>query len=152
MKNLGRMAVVVAALLATFIGIKYAKEDSRIESAQVNIEKVKAAEWVKVDGNEFVTSYVAPATIRKEGNRVKMLALVDFKTANASGGRPHMSIKTQHEYNCTENQWRLLNFSYHSGNMGGGEIVYTDAEPGQWEPVKPGSGTQIRWEIACGKR
>ena len=152
MKKLERMAVVAAAFLATFAGIKYAKEASQAESAQVKIEKVKAAGWVKVEGNEFVTSYAAPATARKTGDTAKMLALVDFKTVNASGGYPHMSTKTQHEYDCKENQWRLLYFSYHSGNMGEGELVYSDTEPGTWEPVKPGSGTQIRWKIACGKQ
>lgn len=183
MGNLGRVAVVVAALLATFIGIKYAREDSRIEIAQANIEKVKeaewvrvdgngqiissvapaiirkadnierakAAEWIKVEGNGYVTFYVDPATISKAGNKAIMLTLVDFKTVNKSGGYPHLSTKTQHEYDCTGNQWRLLNFSYHSGNMGEGELVYADTEPGTWEPAKPGSGTQTRLKFACGK-
>lgn len=183
MKNLGRIAVVVAALLATYVGAKFAKEDAEKESSQANIkevkesewvrvdssgnvippvdpvtiskasnlEKVKAAEWTKVEGNEYVTFYVDPATISKAGDKAIMLTLVDFKTANRNGGNPYMSTKTQHEYDCTENKWRLLDFSYHSGNMGEGELVHTDAEPGHWEPVKPGSGTQIRWKIACGK-
>lgn len=152
MKNLGRVAVVVVALLATFVGIKYAKEESRVEVAQASIENVKEAEWVRVEGNEFLTAYAAPATIRRTGDRVQMQALVNFKTVNASGGHPHLSTKTQHEYDCKENQWRLIYFSYHSGNMGGGELVYSDDELGQWEPVKIGSGTQIRWKLACGKR
>lgn len=184
MKNLGRIAVVVAALLATYVGAKFAKEDAQKEINQANmgqvkeskwvrvdgngniipsvdpattrkadnIEKVKAAEWIKVEGNGDVTFYVDPATISKAGNKAIMLTLVDFRTANKSGDHPYMSMKTQHEYDCTENKWRLLNFSYHSGNMGGGELVHADAELGQWEPVKLGSGTQIRWKIACGKR
>lgn len=151
MKNLGRVAVVVAAILATFVGIKFAKEETRIERTQSNIEKMKVAGWIKVEGNEFVTFYIDPSTIRKTDNGATMLTLVDFKTVNNSGGRPHMSTKTQHEYDCTENQWRLLEYSYHSGNMGGGEIVYSEANLGTWEPVKPGSGTKTRWKLACGK-
>ena len=110
------------------------------------------AEWVKVEGNEFVASYADPATISKAGNKVKMLALVDFKTVIRSGGEPHMSTKTQHEYDCKENQWRMLNFSYYSGNMGKGKVVYSETQPGEWQPVMPGSGTQTRWKIACGKK
>jgi len=183
MKNFGRIAVVVAALLATYVGAWFAKEDAQKEINQADVEtvkeaewvrvdgngniippadpvtiskadnpgKVKAAEWIKVEGNEYVTFYVDPATISKAGSKAVMLTLVDFKTANRNGGNPYMSTKTQHEYDCTENKWRLLNFSYHAGNMGEGELVHTDAEPGQWEPVKLGSGTQIRWKIACGK-
>ncbi len=152
MKNLGRIAVVVAALLATFVGIKYAQEEIRIESPQTNIEKVKTADWIKVEGNEFVTFYVNPATIHKTDNGATMLTLVNFKTVNESGGFPHMSTKTQHEYDCKEELWRLIYYSYYSGNMGEGELVYTDTKPGTWEPVKPGSGTKIRWKIACGKQ
>ena len=151
----GQVAVVVAALLATFVGIKYAKEELQIkspENPQTNIEKVEEAGWVKVEGNEFVTLYVNPATIGRAGSKVKMLTLVDYKTVNESGGYPHMSTKAQHEYDCTENQWRLMNYSYHSGSMGGGELVYTEAKPGTWEPVKLGSGAQVRWKIACGKQ
>ena len=152
MQNLGRIAVVVAAFLATFIGMKFAREELQMEGAQTNIEKVKTAEWVKVEGNEFVTFYVYPASIHKKGNWATMLTLVDFKTVNNSGGRPHMSSKTLHEYDCSENLWRLLNYSYYSENMGGGEMVYSEASLGTWEPVKPGSGTKTRWKIACGKQ
>lgn len=183
MGNIGRVAVVIAAILAIFIGVKYAKETIEIENTHVkvenlkeaewvrvdgngnvippagsaagskagSVEKVKEAKWVKVEGNGYVTSYADPSTIIKADDKVKMLALVDFKTVIKNGGNPYMSTKTQHEYDCKEVRWRMLEFSYHSGNMGEGELVFTDAKPGNWEPVLPGSGTQVRWKIACGK-
>lgn len=50
-KNLGRIAVVVAALPAIFVGAKFAKEDAQKEINQANMGQVKEAEWVRVDGN-----------------------------------------------------------------------------------------------------
>lgn len=152
MKNFWRVMVVVASLLATYVGAMYTVEETRSEKAQVNVAPVKAAEWVKVEGNDFVSAYAAPATIVRAGNKAKMQSLVDFKTVNSSGGHPHMSMKAQHEYDCAEVKWRLLNFTYHSENMGGGKVVFSDPEPGVWMPVMVGSGTSIRWKIACGKQ
>ena len=153
MKNFWRVLIVVVSLLATYVGAMYATtEKSKSNIAQVNTAAVKAADWVKVEGNDFVSAYAAPATIIRAGNLAKMQSLVDFKTLNSSGGRPHMSMKAQHEYDCDETRWRLLDYTYHSGNMGGGEVVFSDAEPGVWMPVMVGSGTKIRWKIACGKQ
>jgi len=184
MKNLGRIAVVLASLLAILIGMKYAREDLQNEIVPVKIERsseasefvrvdgngnivpsvnsspvrkndpvenAEPAHLIKVEGNEYVTFYVDQTTIMKAGDRVKMLTLVDFKTVIRSGGQAYRSSKTQHEYDCKENQWRLLNFSYYSGNMGAGEMIFSDTEPGKWEAIKPGSGTKKRWNIACGK-
>ena len=152
MKNFWRVLVVVASLLATYVGAIYAMEEAESKSAKTNIAPVKAAEWVKVEGNDFVSAYAAPVSIIRAGSKVKMQSLVDFKTLNSGGGYPHMSMKAQHEYDCDETKWRLLNFTYHSENMGGGKLVFSDTEPGVWMPVMVGSGTNIRWKIACGKQ
>ena len=109
------------------------------------------ADWVKVEGNAFVASYADPATILKAGDKVKMWALTDFKTAIKNGGNPYLSKKTQHEYDCKESRWRLLEFSYYAENMGKGKLVYSENGPGDWEALMPGSGTRVRWKIACGK-
>ena len=112
-----------------------------------------AAAWVEVGGNAIATAYADPATIRKNGNRAKMWDLFDLKTARASReGRSYLSTKQQAEYDCKEEQWRMLYFSWHSGNMGRGEIVLSGSGPSQWEPVAPLSGNAILWKFACGKR
>ena len=112
-----------------------------------------AAGWVNVGGNEIYTAYADPATIRKSGNMVKMRNLADFKTVQASDkGKPFMSQKMQSEYNCKEKRTRLLDFTWHSGNMGRGEIVLSGSGPSEWEQVTSLSGNAILWKLACGKR
>ena len=111
-----------------------------------------AAEWVEVGSSEKTTVYVDPATIRRAGNLVKMWNLIDLKTATlTAGSKPYTSQMTQAEFDCKEEQWRRLYFSWHSGNMTRGEIVYSDSNPGTWEPVPPGSATEVLWKFACGK-
>jgi hypothetical protein len=112
-----------------------------------------AAEWVKVSGNETMTNYADPATIRKTGNVVKMWQLYDYQTARAPDGiKPYRSIRAQSDYDCKDERTRLLSGFFHSGNMAVGEIVYTGSDPGAWAPVPAGSGTEKMWKIACGKR
>jgi len=92
-----------------------------------------AAEWIAVGSGEPSTLYADPSTIRKAGDRVQMLDLLDFKTAQVTEGYRYMSSKTLSEYDCKEERTRILYFTLHSENMGRGEAVFTLAlnEPGQ---------------------
>ena len=71
------------------------------------------AEWIKIGStsmaDQTVTYYADPATIRKSGNMVKMWNLSDFKSAKDAGnGNIYMSTKAQYEFDCKEEQTRLL--------------------------------------------
>jgi hypothetical protein len=108
--------------------------------------------WVPFSRPEHATFYYDPATIRKAGNKVKMWTLTDFKTALTGSGKAYMSGKSQMEFDCKEEQSRLLYLSTHSGPMGGGEVVSTFSDPGKWEPVGPGTIGEEEWKLACKKK
>ena len=110
------------------------------------------AEWGKVGGNEADTLYADPTTIIKSAYKVKMQTLHDYKTATKAAGDTFLSTVVQEEYDCKESQSRTLYFSFHSRNLGKGRIIYSDAHPHQWEPVRPGSARDALWKIACGKK
>lgn len=111
-----------------------------------------AAGWVKVGHNDTSTAYADPATIRKARDMVKMWSVIDYKTAKVSNsGKPYMSLRAQFEYDCKEEQSRILYTSFHSANMVSGEIVFMNDNPGKWGPVPPGTGDEILLKIACGK-
>lgn len=110
------------------------------------------AEWVKVSSDETITIYKDPATIRKNGNWAKMWYLFDFKTVQVDGGNKFRSLKSQSEFDCKEEQVRLLSFSAHSKIMGGGDVVDSKSDHFRWDPVPPGSVNEVLWKIACGKR
>ena len=114
-----------------------------------------AAEWFQVDKSNTFTVYADAATIRRSGNMVKMWNLLDFKTAEknlVTPSKPYLSERTQQEYDCNDERYRLLYLSHHSENMGNGEVVFADSDPSNWSPVPPQSIVEILWKLACGKQ
>ncbi len=110
------------------------------------------AAWVDVGSNENTAIYVEPSTIQRAGNMAKMWHLTDFKKPNKDMGDAYLSTKDQYEYDCKAVKSRRRASSQHSGNMGGGKVVYSDSFTTKWKPVPPDSGTEILWKFACVKK
>ena len=117
-----------------------------------------SAEWTIVGdtgdgGDDFIQS-VDRATIRRNGNLVKMWDLKDYKTVQKSAaGKSYLSSKTQREFDCKEETSRQLAFTWFDGQMGNGKVVYSIGNArGEWEPISPGSVGEALWKIACGKQ
>jgi hypothetical protein len=112
------------------------------------------AEWVRAGDTGNAAIYFDPATLSRAGNIVNMDVLYDLKAAvhSMTNGNQYASQKSQTEYDCKDKQWRMLNFSWYSGNMGAGKMVEYLADAFKWEPVPPGSGVEALWQLACGKR
>jgi hypothetical protein len=106
------------------------------------------AEWTRIDGNDRLSLYADKATIRRNGNLVKMWDLLDFKTAQKNV----LSVKVQSEYDCKAERSRILAVTRFSGQMGNGTVVYGNNDSGKWLPIEPGSIGESKWKIACGKR
>jgi len=112
------------------------------------------AEWVAVGGNEEagVTVYADPGTIRRNGKLVTLWHLNDFKTLQIAQGNSYLSVKAQHQYDCTENRERILALTKFSGNMGSGKVVYKDSHERKWKPVETGSVSHDLGKLACSKK
>ena len=118
--------------------------------------------WVAVDSayqspsREMV--YYDPKTIRRDGDRVMLWQLTDYKwmQGNAPFGAfmmgPHrfLSTKTHKEFDCTRNTFRVLASSEFSQHMGAGTQNAVAVTEGYGQPVKPGSINQALWKVACG--
>lgn len=112
-----------------------------------------AAEWVSVSAGDKATIYADPATVRRNGNMVKMWTLVDYKQAQRlTDAKPFLSTKAQDEYDCKEEQRRLVYITDFSEHMGNGEVGVSTHGDGEWTPVTPGSVTEVLWKLACGKK
>jgi len=109
--------------------------------------------WVIVGSDNTDATYANPSSIRGNGAIVKMWDLVDFKKAQAVEKlvKPYKSIKGQSEYDCDEERLRVLSSSWHSENMGKGNVVLTSENPGEWKTVAPDSRGRRLWSVACGK-
>lgn len=113
----------------------------------------RTAAWLQLGYNDSLNFYVDLATIRKAGDRVNMWYLIDFSKPDKV--RLGMSITTNAEYDCKEPRVRQITASSHSGNMGRDEVVFSNSDPGKWEPVSPaliGSIKTSLWKFACGKQ
>ena len=110
------------------------------------------AEWTQFGGSDEFTQYIDKETIRRNGNFVKMWDLKDFKTAQNYSSDSYLSDKAQWEYDCKEERGRILAFSWFSGQMGNGKVVYLKSDTGKWSPIQPDSVGEALWKVACGKK
>lgn len=113
-----------------------------------------AGEWTKVEKNNSadITRYIDAATIQETENRVRMVNLIDYKTAREAVDDKFLSIKVVQEYDCNEVKKRILAFNTYNGNMGKGGVLYTDNSPGEWEIISSNRSIgHTLWEIACVK-
>ena len=112
------------------------------------------AEWVLTSGDDEagLKVYIDPDSIRHKGNLVKMWQLYDYKTVQTVAGDSLLSIKRYNEFDCTEARTRMLAYTWFSGNMASGKVVYSTPDEQQWEPVVPRTINRTLWKVACGKK
>ena len=114
---------------------------------------IAVADWTKVATTESDTDiYVDHKTISKSGNLAKMWMLEDRRVAGTFSGKNFLSAKLQYEYDCKDNQRRVLQSSLYSGQKGSGTNVQTGTKPGPWRPITKGRVNEEMWKIACGKK
>ena len=112
-----------------------------------------SAEWTYGVRSEISIQYVDRATIRRNGNFVKMWDLMDYKTVQKGpAGVSFLSAKQQTEYDCKEEKERMLAFLWFDGQMANGKVVYSNSDTDKWSPISPGSVAETLWKIACGKK
>lgn len=114
----------------------------------------KVMEWVNVGHNKNITFYANYDAMSKDGNSVKFWTLNDYKTAKKlKDGAQYLSRMDQHEFECKEAQWRLIDTFGYSENMGRGKVVYSYNGSRDWNPIPPGSNPiKTVWGNACGKK
>ena len=113
------------------------------------------AEWVKVGGSidGSTTDYVDRATIKHNGDKVKMWVMKDSKTTAKFNGVKFRSILGLSEYNCANEKLRTIQLTAYSGSMGKGQPVWVeDGGSNGWEVIAPGTSGNVMWKIACGEK
>ena len=111
-----------------------------------------SAEWTISGFSDSFIQYVDRATIRRNGNFVKMWNLRDYMAMQTIADVSYFSSKRQLEYDCKEERSRRLAVSFFSGRMGNGNVVLNDNEPDKWGPIQPESIGEALWKVACGKK
>ena len=96
--------------------------------------------------------YVAPASIRRSGDRARMFDLFDFKTRQAFEGKPFLSARNEFEYDCARSRQRMLGTTGYAGSMGHGAVVASSTGASPWEPVGTSGPNFDHWRVACKRR
>jgi hypothetical protein len=111
------------------------------------------AEWMSLGASDSGTTvYADSATMRREGDLVKMLVLFDFKTKQTKADVSYLSAKAQMEYDCAEQRFEGHAVLYYSGNMGNGQLLDRSSGKGRRLRVSPGSLDHDLWKLACDKK
>lgn len=111
------------------------------------------AEWMSLGASDSGTTvYADSATMRREGDLVKMLVLFDFKTKQTKADVSYLSAKAQMEYDCAEQRFEGHAVLYYSGNMGNGQLLDRSSGKGRRLRVSPGSLDYDLWKLACDKK
>lgn len=110
------------------------------------------AEWVKVQGNENVTAYADPSTVRNRLGIAKVTSLFDFRQKNVrSDESEFFSTIRETEFNCKGNLQRMAGFSIYTGSMGRGKLLASGSEPQDWKPVSKFSIAIAMKNFACNR-
>lgn len=96
--------------------------------------------------------YVAPASIRRSGDRARMYDLFDFKTPQAYEGKPFLSARNEFEYDCARPRQRMLGTTGYAGPMGKGAVVASSDGVDPWQPVGTSGPNFEHWQVACKRR
>lgn len=105
------------------------------------------AEWVLVYDTEEASFYIDPATMGKEGRRLKVTGLQDLRVRDIDGAA---SRRAQAEYDCAQARYRLVSLLVYSDAMGRGKILWSmDANPDGWTSIPPGTGIEVFLAMAC---
>lgn len=113
------------------------------------------AEWILVGEDSHSQIYIDRSTIRRPGNMAKMWVINNYKSAQKlSGGSSFLflSMRSRHEYDCSDGNSRTLDISIHSARMAEGFILLTNSTAQPWESVVPGSAAALELKIACGTK
>ncbi len=111
-----------------------------------------AAKRTLVHSEKEFDAYVDPETVERVGSVARMWVLHDYNERHVYLQWSYWSQRTLGEYDCGVRRAQTLAYSFHAGQMGGGELILNGALPvGLWAPVPPGSVVEKFWKIACGR-
>jgi hypothetical protein len=110
------------------------------------------AEWTFTGGGGLnYDLYVDYGSIRKNGNKVKMWEMQNFKTLQEAGGVKYLSAASQYEYDCQEETMGQIAIIAYEENMAVTSVSHDEFVRVKTSPVPPNSIAMFMWKIACGR-
>jgi hypothetical protein len=109
-----------------------------------------SAEWKSIDANAEFTQYINLDRLQgTKATTVKVGILTDYRIPKQTPSFKFLSTVAQAEYNCKEMESRSVYTTGYVGNMGKGDVVYSDRRSMAWKPITPGSIDESALIAAC---
>lgn len=110
-----------------------------------------SAEWTRIDGGADDSDlYVDMDTFRRNGSKIKLWTMHNFKTWQGAGNQKYQSNKIQWELDCKEEQVRMPARLDFTGKKGAGRPVSTVYAPNDsWWPPTPQTLGEVVFNAGC---
>ncbi len=110
------------------------------------------AEWTLLESassEDGFDVYVETQSIRKDGDKVKMWSMYDYKKVKVDV-KSYLASVSHVEYDCKEETLRLLDLFWYTGNMGQGQPVFSNTNIKK-DPISimPETIHESLFNIAC---
>jgi len=109
------------------------------------------AEWNITVVSDNGIYYHDKATIKMNGNIVKMWSMISLSQPSKLVDFNYLSIKSYIKYNCTDETTSKYSLVFTSEKNGGGKVLFSDTYEDKWVPVVPESIEATEFKIACKK-
>lgn len=105
-----------------------------------------SAEWTYVDGGDGYERYLDLESVNREGRRVRVWEIDDNERPDKTGVT---SLRSRTEYDCMTHMYRITHLSGHTSHMTQGQVIFSEAIDGDWEPVAPGTLGDASLQMVC---
>jgi len=106
------------------------------------------AQWTEFQSDLASTTYIKLDNIRRNGNFAKMWIMEDYKSAKINDRRKSFkSVKMLLEFDCLEEQFRVINWIEYAGHKGTGETIFSEPSISSWNPVVPDSISELQMKM-----
>ena len=97
--------------------------------------------------------YIDRDSVLRKGKTANIWVLLDGMTVHETiQGRPFLSSRTLHQYDCHKERFRFLAFALFSENMGSGQLVESNQYALDWERVPPKGSARRLLDFVCNKK
>jgi len=108
--------------------------------------------WIEISRNDDYLAYADPSSVRRDGDRVKMWSMFDYKTPQPGiPGKTFLSTRRHFEYDCKQARARALAVSSHAAREGKGDALASASVKYDWRAVVPESADDYLLKFACKK-
>jgi hypothetical protein len=108
------------------------------------------AEWAPLVTTPDTVVHADRANARREGDVVRIKSITDMKRpVTLKEGVVH-SVVAVEEYDCGRHWLKVLVLDFRAGSKGGGKVVLSRDEPGEWAPIEKGSLAETKQQVICG--